>query len=88
MQENTLKVRENFIKARAQLDAVGYINLMREKSPDSLSQMMGGVLVINMIEGEKIIREAIDFLNLNGNPVGIHFYIDSLAKAVLDRIKN
>ena len=50
--------------------------------------MMGGVLVINMIEGEKIIREAIDFLNLNGNPVGLHFYIDSLAKAVLDRIKN
>ena len=62
--EDPFRNRNNFIEARAKLDAYTYINLMREKSPESLELQPDGEVTIKMVEGREILDYARKKYNL------------------------
>ena len=80
------KSRNELIKARASLDALEYISLMRRKSPESLNPGPNGRLVINAVDGESILEKAREYLNLDVE--GMLIYFGELAIAIENFLKN
>ncbi|MEK7080974.1 MAG: hypothetical protein AAB902_01080 [Patescibacteria group bacterium] len=78
--EDPFKNRNNFIEARAKLDAYTYIELMKKKSPESLEFQPNGEVIINIAEGKKIFDYARKMYNLNSQE--IIGYTINLADAV------
>jgi hypothetical protein len=67
--EDLFKNRNIFIKARAELDAHSYIELMKKKSPESLEFQPNGEVIINTVEGREIFDYAIKKYNLNSQEI-------------------
>lgn len=79
MHEDPFKNRNNFIKARAELDAGDYIRLM-EKRSKSFEFQPSGEVILNAEESEEILSHAKRMYNLNVKEIARYFV--SLADAV------
>lgn len=78
--------REDLIKANAFFDASEYVRLMQQKSRESLILEEGGGLVINTMEGGKIINNARKKLSLSSGELVL--YLSFLGDKVKELIKN
>ena len=80
--------REKQIRERAKTDAVEYVELMGEKSPDSIKIKPDGDLIINVVgsEGEIIVEKAKEDLNLK--PKEVFFYLENLGRALNNLLLN
>lgn len=57
--------RENIIKAQAQFDAITYVKLMKEKSPEKLELNQQGKIILDATEAEPILANTRKKLVLN-----------------------